>query len=124
MTTDLDALAAQVEDTHGPLQGPVAETAAAALSEHHADGTIDADAMASTDMILHLTDTVVPGWSIHLRGRAIEPNGHWNCTLRRNDARDNDEFIGRGKGPTLSSAILAALLRVVGYQMGQKQVGE
>jgi hypothetical protein len=75
--------------------------------------------LRSVEKLLHFVDRVVPGWNILLRGKALEPDGHWICTLRESVSRDSDEYIGIGKGASLSSAILAAILRVIEYQTHQ-----
>jgi len=80
------------------------------------DLAVKAEELRSVEKLLHFVDGVVPGWNILLRGRALEPDGHWRCTLRENVSRDSDEYIGTGKGACLSSAILAAILRVIDYQ--------
>lgn len=64
-----------------------------------------------THAVLVLITHVLPGWSMSLEGRATRGNGHWTCTLRRSDWRDDDPFIGIGKGPTMPHALLAALLK-------------
>ncbi len=71
--------------------------------------------LSSTDHVLHLVDQAAPGWSIHLDGKAFEPNGHWRCTLRPSDMRDDDEFIATAKGPRLVNALLAAFLRLLAH---------
>ncbi|MEM7643273.1 MAG: hypothetical protein AAF366_12170 [Pseudomonadota bacterium] len=73
------------------------------------------DDLSSTDAVLHLIDDIVPGWTIRIKGKAMEPDGHWQCTLRRSSARDNDEFIGAGRGKVLSHALVSALLATVNY---------
>jgi hypothetical protein len=45
-----------------------------------------------------------------LKGTATHPNGHWHCSLRRSDIRDNDPYIGIGAGPTLPHALLGAVI--------------
>lgn len=65
----------------------------------------------STDLILELIYALKPGWSVNIRGTASKPNGHWRCTLRRATSRDNDEYIGIARGPTLPHALLASLLK-------------
>lgn len=64
----------------------------------------------STDRVLKLVNECLPGWSIHIKGSATSPNGHWHCSLRQSDIRDNDRYVGIGKGPTLPHALLAAVL--------------
>lgn len=73
------------------------------------------DTLTSSDAVLDLIDDVLPGWSIHLTGKATERDGHWKCTLRSSASRDNDEFVGRGKGKVLSHALLAAMIRTADY---------
>jgi hypothetical protein len=72
--------------------------------------------LTDTESVLHLVDTALPGWTIHLTGRAMEPNGHWACQLRPAETGDNDEFIGHGAGPGIATALLAALLRVMDWK--------
>ena len=64
----------------------------------------------STDAVLKLVHDCLPGWAIHIRGTATSPNGHWHCSLRRSDIRDNDPYVGIGQGPTLPHALLAAVV--------------
>lgn len=71
--------------------------------------------ISSTDQVLHLVDQAAPGWSIHLDGKAFEPNGHWRCTLRPSDMRDDDEFIATAKGPRLVNVLVAAFLRLLAH---------
>lgn len=75
----------------------------------------DRRSLVSTDQVLHLVDQAAPGWSIHLDGKAFEPNGHWRCTLRPSDMRDDDEFIAVAKGPRLVNVLVAALLRLLAH---------
>jgi hypothetical protein len=71
--------------------------------------------ISSTDHVLHLVDQAAPGWSIHFDGKAFEPNGHWRCTLRPSDMRDDDEFIANAKGPRLVNVLVAAFLRLLAH---------
>jgi hypothetical protein len=66
----------------------------------------------STDDAMLIADHAFPNWNIHIRGRTNDKNGHWRCTLRQSDSRDNDAHIGMGKSPILSQAILAAVMRL------------
>lgn len=66
----------------------------------------------SSDEAIHLVDLALPDWSISLKGRTNDADGHWTCTLRRSDTLDDDLQIGIGRGPALSHAILAAMVRV------------
>ena len=64
----------------------------------------------STDAVLGLVRACLPGWTIQLKGTATSPNGHWHCSLRRSDVRDNDPYVGLGAGPTLPHALLGAVI--------------
>lgn len=64
------------------------------------------------EQVLHLVDTVLPTWTIQLTGKAMEPDGHWRCSLRESRGRDEDEVIGLGSGAVAGLALVAALLRV------------
>lgn len=66
----------------------------------------------NTDDAMLIADHAFPNWSVHLRGRANDKDGHWHCTLRENDSRDSDAYIGSAKSPVLSQAILAAVMRL------------
>lgn len=68
--------------------------------------------IGATDTAMHVADQAFPNWSVHIHGRANDKDGHWHCTLRENDQRDNDTVIGSGRSPVLSQAILAATLRL------------
>ena len=68
--------------------------------------------ISTTDGAMHVADVSYPNWSVHIHGRANDKDGHWRCTLRETDARDSDKVIGSGRSPTLSQAILAAVLRL------------
>ncbi len=75
------------------------------------DKPVGREVLDSTDMVLDLIYSLRPGWSVNVRGLANKPNGHWRCSLRRSFSRDNDEYIGIGRGPTLPHALLAAMLK-------------
>lgn len=79
------------------------------------DPVIAAD-LASTDYVLHLIDKLTPGWTILLKGKAFEKDGHWGCSIRPSETRDEAEFIGHAHGPDLSNALIGALLRVIAYR--------
>lgn len=111
MDKKLAALADEIEAAL-QLEQELAERAVAtinAMTRTQAFTTSDLD---STDKVLSLIYAVKPGWSVNARGKARMPNGHWRCTLRKSSSRDNDEFIGIGRGPTLPHSLLASLLRV------------
>lgn len=125
MTTDFESLAKRIE-TSDALDEAAVEQVSEALSGHLPDKdqvrAITAEQLASSDHVIHLIDDTVPGWAIHITGTAVEPDGHWHCTLRRSDSRDSDEFIGHGTGKVLSHALTAGLLRTVAYMIGHHQI--
>lgn len=71
-----------------------------------------AERLNHTDDAMLIADHAFPNWSVHIRGRTNEKDGHWRCTMRENDSRDSDAYIGSGKSPVLSQAILAAVMRL------------
>jgi hypothetical protein len=73
---------------------------------------LGADRIGTTDQAILIADGAYPNWSIHLRGRANDADGHWRCTLRESDSRDSDAAIGTGRSPVLGQAILAAVFRL------------
>ncbi len=70
------------------------------------------ESLATTDGALLVADDAYPNWAVRIHGRANDRNGHWHCTLRRNESRDNDAAIGSGRSPVLAQAILASVLRL------------
>lgn len=62
--------------------------------------------------VLRLTNMALPGWSIQLTGKAVEPDGHWRCSLRETRGSDEIEIVGVGTGPVVALALLEALLDV------------
>lgn len=75
-----------------------------------------ADRIGTTDQAILIADDAFPNWSVHIRGRANDRDGHWQCTLRENDSRDSDAAIGTGRSPVLGQAILAAVMRLAMMQ--------
>jgi hypothetical protein len=73
-----------------------------------------------TEAVLRLVDRCLPGWTISLRGTATEPNGHWHCALRESSSSDNDMVIGNGNAPTVSLALLRALVCVAHIRAGSR----
>ena len=71
-----------------------------------------AERIGTTDTAMHIADQAFPNWAVHIHGRANDKDGHWRCTLRETDGRDNDAAIGSGRSPVLSQAILAATMRL------------
>ena len=78
--------------------------------------------VVSSDDVIHLVDETIPGWSIHIKGKALEPNGHWHCNLRRTDSHDDNDFIALGKGPVLANVLLATLMRALAYLTKHKEI--
>lgn len=74
-----------------------------------------------TDDAMHIADKAFPDWSVHIRGRTNDRDGHWTCTLRENDSRDADAYIGIGKSPVLSQAVLAAVFRLAMQRAGPEE---
>jgi hypothetical protein len=79
--------------------------------------TPSAGSIGTTDHAILFADHAYPDWSIQIRGRTNDRDGHWRCTLRENASRDSDAAIGTGKSPVLAQAILAAVIRLA---MAQK----
>lgn len=68
--------------------------------------------ISTTDGAMVVADQAFPNWVVHIHGRANDRDGHWHCTLRETDARDNDSAIGSGRSPVLAQAVLAAVLHL------------
>ncbi len=73
---------------------------------------LSAKDVAGAEQAIHIADVAFPNWSVNIHGRANEKDGHWRCSLRESDAKDNDAVIGIGSSPVLSQAILAATMRL------------
>ena len=119
MTSDtLRKLASRIESLMA-LDDTVAQEAVKALAPQTDDAgapALDTADLDSTDALLGVMERDLPGWSVAMDGMALSPNGHWRCTLRRSAVRDNDEYIGVGRGPTLPHALLAAILKVLSFR--------
>jgi len=110
----LERLAATISASggvDGELLSAVA-TAVGPILESPADWAASDAPDDHTEAALHLVDACLPGWTISLKGKASEPDGHWRCTLRESTTRDNDEVLGVGAGQTVALALMAALVRV------------
>jgi hypothetical protein len=103
-------LAAEVADAINAFMSTQSDTPLQAASD-----AVTAADFGSTHQILHLVDRVTPGWTIVLRGKALEPDGHWTCSLRPSESRDDAEVIGHAQGPELSKTLVVALLHVLAY---------
>lgn len=118
----LKALAERVEsadEAATALVTEVADALAAAFPRAASRVVPDAALLSSTDAALRVADRAIPGWEISLRGMALEPHGHWHCTLRETSASDDDAVIGFGKAPSLPHALIAALLRIAAMRAGR-----
>ncbi|RMA41046.1 hypothetical protein [Rhodophyticola porphyridii] len=109
----IDSLLARVETAGAVDEALLEEVSAGIAAEFPMAAQIDHNGHAGTDAALHLVDTCLPGWTISLRGKATEPDGHWRCSLRETSSRDNDAFVGVGLGPTVGHALLMALLKLI-----------
>ena len=74
---------------------------------------IVAGAFGSADAVLQAIDHTFPGWALAMNGIANETNGHWKCTLRHSEVRDNDAFLGAAHGPMLSNVLIGAFLKAL-----------
>jgi hypothetical protein len=113
---DSETIAEQLETASAPLSDDLASRVIEVLHKARPEIAVTASGLRSVEGLLHLADSVVPGWSIGLHGKALEPDGHWRCTLRETMSSDSDAYIGYGKAQSLNSAILAAIVRVAAYQ--------
>ncbi len=114
---ELLGLAILVEDAPEPddaLAARAAQGLAEAFPAAAAAGLVSPAAMRSTDALLALVSTALPGWHYSIRGRA-RPAGSWALSLRRSDVLDDDEILGTGEADRLPSALLAALLRIAAW---------
>ena len=113
--TELDVVIDRLETQHDLT---VAEFEGVVRALHYllpddvAVGANLAQRLNATDHAMLIADHVFPNWAVHIRGRTNDRDGHWRCTLRENDRRDSDAYIGSGKSPVLSQAILAAIMRL------------
>ena len=71
-----------------------------------------AERIGATETAMQIADEAFPNWIVHIHGRANDKDGHWRCTLRESDARDDDSVIGSGRSPVLAQAVLAATMRL------------
>ncbi|MDF1872819.1 hypothetical protein [Vannielia sp.] len=111
---ELDLLIEELE-TRGDMPladfGGVANALGYLLPDHLFD-RLTAEQISTTDGALLIADDAYPNWAVHIHGRANDRDGHWRCSLRESDSRDNDRVMGSGRSPVLGQAILAALLRL------------
>ena len=113
--SEIDALKEQVEAASALDDDLLAKTARFVLLVFpNAPPSLEAT-LNSVEDVLHLIDTILPTWTIQLIGKAMEPDGHWRCSLRQSRGNDEDEMIGLGTGAVVGLALVAALLHVA-YQ--------
>lgn len=110
-------LAALAEDVEAALvlETELADKVLAVINGLTGNPKVERADLDSTDAVLSLIYKVRPGWSVSIRGNATLPNGHWRCTLRKSSSRDNDEYLGIGRGPTLPHSLLASLLKALSF---------
>ncbi|OSQ50885.1 hypothetical protein [Marivita geojedonensis] len=114
MDMGLAALAEEVEAAL-VLEADLADRALSVINGISADLLLSREDLDSTDKVLSVIYAVRPGWSVTIKGNATRPNGHWRCTLRKSSDRDNDEYLGIGRGPTLPHSLLASLLKALSF---------
>ncbi|MBM9593104.1 hypothetical protein [Roseitranquillus sediminis] len=108
----LEALLARVDEAR-ELDANLLHEATEAIREVFPGVPAEATAPTeATEAVLHLVDRCLPGWTISLQGQATEPDGHWQCFLRESASRDDDAMIGSGRAPTVSLALLEAILKL------------
>lgn len=112
------ALLAEEVEASLDLDDDLAARALAAVNPHLGEAKMARADIDSTDAVLDAIYAARPGWSVSIRGTMSHPNGHWRCTLRRSLGRDNDDYLGVGRGPTLPHALLAALLKAISFAGG------
>lgn len=81
---------------------------------------IAAGSFGSVDAVLQAINHAFPGWALAMNGVASKANGHWKCSLRHSDVRDNDAFLGAAHGPLLSNVLIGALLKALAYRANQQ----
>lgn len=110
-------LALLAEEVEGALvlDDDLAQRTLGTVNALSIDQKIERADLDSTDKILAVIYAVRPGWSVAIRGTMSHPNGHWRCTLRRSLGRDNDDYLGIGRGPTLPHSLLASLLKALSF---------
>lgn len=112
------ALLAEEVEASLKLTDDLAARALQSVNAHLGDAAMKPDDLDSTDAVLAAIYAARPGWSVSIRGTMSQPNGHWRCTLRRSLGRDNDDYLGVGRGPTLPHSLLAALLKAISFASG------
>jgi hypothetical protein len=118
---ELDALIMELETRHdlsvADFEG-VAHGLAFLLPETIRLDSHLAQRLGTSDEAIRIADHAFPDWAVHIHGRANDKDGHWRCTLRESDSRDNDAVIGTGRSPVLGQAILSAVMRLAMAKSG------
>lgn len=68
--------------------------------------------LSDTEMVIHIASAAFENGTISIHGRANDRDGHWRCTLSKDETADGDGHTGIGRSPVLSQAILSAILRI------------
>lgn len=110
--SEIEALKKRVE-TASTLDGDMLGQAVGAIRRVFPKAPASVEASSDlVEQVLHLVDTILPSWTIQLTGKAMEPDGHWRCSLRESRGSDEDEVVGLGTGAVVGLALVAALLHV------------
>ena len=111
----LSAMADRIEAD--PLYDGALCRAAFEAAEAHLPDTDSAmvrnGALGSVDAVIELVNHAFPGWAISMHGTASPGHGHWTVTLKPSDVQDSAEYLGVGRGPKLSNALIGAFLKAV-----------
>lgn len=114
MNKELVALAEDVEAAL-TLEPQLADRVLSVINALGLNLDMNREDLDSTDQVMALIYAARPGWSVSIKGKVNLPNGHWRCTLRQSTSRDNDEYLGVGRGPTLPHSLLAALIKAMSF---------
>ena len=68
-------------------------------------GGLTPQGISTTDGALLLADDAFPHWYLAIHGRTDKRDGHWRCSLRRSENRDNDAALGHGRSPVLRRSL-------------------
>lgn len=113
--TEIKALILQLKQASTLRPDLLAEAVAATLRVFPKAAQPPEAGASSVEEVLQVIDFFLPGWAIQLTGKALEPDGHWRCSLRETRGSDEDEAVGLGSGPDAGLALIQALLHVA-YQ--------
>lgn len=100
-------------ESAGSVDGTLLQDAATMVRRVFPKAALPSPGLAEpVEQTLHLVDVCLPGWTIQLTGKALEPDGHWRCSLRETRGSDEDAIIGLGSGRLVAVALLQGLLHV------------